>query len=568
MIETNVVRRIIFLILLSLLIAPAIIQNINAIGPYPCFFYLQPLDKVEYELGETVTIKVQHCREDSTDTATLLIADGLKDLSHESDIWQKFAQGKEVLYEERKQAVYGDVEFNYTIPKDSPTYRYVVLVTPGQMGGFDTAFFFSKKDASRVVISDVKILNPQVKQNDNLSFEMKVTDGLGNPLPNVRVGASATYMGCEGLIEQLNDIIFSGKSQYEKEQYFSQGIFWGWVPIGLGKSGTYELNVAASADYPGFTRSEVKSIKFEILSEAAKQDRLELYTDIADYPLSEYTGYRNFTDIRITSGDALYVTGQLKLSQCAPSSQQNIPVKVELLEVQMNMDEAQKRFGTNAIRYGSDVSCYKFPSVCSARTIETRQLETTVFRSDSTFIAVPQDMLKQATLKPGEYMVTISTEFQGSNYQNSVGIRVHNTKDYIIKAEGKEFGVVVDAWYSKPGELEFNKDSKKISIDVDTSVEPKMVDIFIPHELLDGSLSVIVNDEKVLEEEALTFSREVNLTKDATWSHITLFPQTDNTKVEIIGTMVVPEFPVGIVILGMSVGGIIIATRFIRGVRN
>ncbi len=571
LIYASSVLRIVFLVLSSLLIAPVITQSVHASGSYPCFFSIQPLDKVEYKPGETVTIRVQHCREDSTATATLMIADGLRDLSPESEIWQEFAAGKNVLYKESKNAVYGSVEFNYTIPINSPTYRYIALITPGDMGGFESVFFFSKENASKIMISDVRILNPQVKQNENLSFELKITDGLGKPLPLGGVVASTNYMGCEGLVPAQNTVVLSGKSEYEKEQYTSRGIFWGWLPIGLGKAGTYELNLRATTENystPGFTPTEVNGIKFEIANEAASQDRLELYTDIADYPLSEYAGYRNFTDIRITSGDALYVTGQLHLSQCALSSQQQIPVKVELLEMQMNMDDAQKKFGTNAIRYGPDISCYRDPSICSARSIETRELETTVFSSDSTFIAVPGDMLKQATLKPGEYMVTMSTEFQGSSYQNSVGIRVHNTKDYIVNAEGKQFDVVVDAWYSTPRELEFNKDGKKISIDVDTSVEPKMVDIFIPHELLDGSLSITVNNEKVLEEGPITLTGVIYLTKDATWSHITLFPTADKSKIEIIGTTVVPEFPLELLILSTSVAGLIIVLRFTKGVRS
>lgn len=543
-------------VLLSLLIIPIAVINANSIGPYPCFFFIQPFEKVEYKPAETVTIEVQHCREDNTDTATLYIVDDNKVHPFQQDYWQKLQSGEGVIYKESKQAAFGHVEFNYKIPTSSSTYRYLVLVEPGGMGGVDYAYFFSRENASKIVISDVKILNPKVEQGEDLSFGLKVTDGIGNPLPFVVVNPSANYVTCDGRNLIQNSVAILEKSEDEINRYRSTGEMWGWLPIPVGIPGTYELNIeATTSNYitRAWKEAQVGGIEFQVLG-AAEENRLDLFAD------AHSERYVNFTHVR--TGEDLYITGKIYLSHCIQSSETNLPVKVEVTEMKLDMDKVVKQFGTAQLDY-KEISCYKHPSPCSSKTIEEADMTTTLFGSESDFIGLRQELIEKATQKAGEYIFVMKAELNGVTYEDAVGVQVHNVKDYTINEEGKQYNVVVDAWYSNPEELIFDKENKKIVAAIDTSANPKVVEISFPHELLDGQLTVMVNGEKVIDEQSNQNSG-VFLKRDEIRSYITVFPDTENTNIEILGTTAIPEFPLVPIVLGTCMIVLITASRFVK----
>jgi hypothetical protein len=539
-----------------LLIVPAIGQSANAIGPYPCFFFIQPLEKVEYRPDEIVTIEIQHCREDNTDTATLYIVDDNILHPFQVDFWQSLESGEGVIHKESKQAVYGHAGFNYTVPTNSPIYRYLILVSPGQMGGVDHTYFFSKENASKIVISDVKILNPEVKQGENLAFGLKVTDGIGNPLPFVVVDPSADYVTCDGRNIIQNSVALLERSEDEINQYRSTGVMWGWLPIPIGIPGTYELSIGASTTYyanVAWEGAEIGGIKFQVVG-AAEGNMLDLFAD------AHTEGYVNFTHVR--AGDELNITGKLYLDHCLQSPETSLPVMVEVMEMTINMEEVLKRFGTTQLDY-EEISCYKYRSLCSSQTIKTSEMRTILFYSESDFIGLRRELIEETTQKAGEYVFVVRADLNGSTYEDAVGIQVHDIQDYAINEEGKEFSIAVDAWYSNPEELTFDRENKKIILTVDTSIDPKVVEVSIPHELLDGQLTVMLNGEKVIDEQN-NENQGGFITKDQSTSYITVFPETDEANIEIVGTTVIPEFPFAPIILGSCTVLLITAGRFLR----
>ena len=105
------------------------------------------------------------------------------------------------------------------------------------------------------------------------------------------------------------------------------------------------------------------------------------------------------------------------------------------------------------------------------------------------------------------------------------------TQSIEIEWEQQKFFVGMRTLEEIPS-LDFDQPSKKISFDV-SDAEP-LVTLIIPLELLWEPYEVFLNDEKILKHEF--FSNE-------THSWLNIRPENSGT-VEIIGTTVVPEFPI------------------------
>jgi len=488
-----------FLFLIAILL---IIPIGSAFGGawYPCCFSWT-LDKTEYQPGDTVLITVQGSDQFAHSSETISVK--ISDVTYGPDY-------ANVVFEEQKVAQDGKVSFEYKLPqKDSDRYRYLVFVdTPADDR---TTMFFTKKDASKIIISDVKILNPVVKQGEPISFEAKVVDGVGKPIHYARIFATGEIPH-ESCVPELSG--FAGASAdvsplYSLQpDYWSAGIVRGEIPImDTAMPGKYEFQISANGDVDGFG-NDGQHFQIEIIP--TDKPRAPAYGVFAPFRYEFEPGFPLDQQINITA--------RTTYNGCGPPLP-NIPIKAELKRYDMQRGEW-------------------------AETLATKE---TTSDKDGFF----NIFFEPVGARPGSYTVLLTGQYEGKDHITGIEFP-HNTKNYTITAEGKDFHVYVDAWTAIPLGIEFDQQNKKLVLDVDTSDSYKRAEIFIPHELLDGEFTFFVNGVQ---------RTDIETHKEAGYSYISPGIVTDKTKIEIIGTTAIPEFPVTALVLIASIIASLIVTR-------
>lgn len=221
-------------------------------GGYGRPWYSIHPDKIQYQAGDIVTIKIEGgvAGQPSNELALVKIF-GLGSNPTERNI----------VYEETKRLQNGWAEFNYEIPLPSASsaqsqdssYRYLVQVfganTVDDNGGStnndnsstkDQAIFFTKEEASKIVISGLEIANDNTTsetiegaQDDNtttiskgsLVLEFRVTDGLGKPIPDPFVGSAFYYQSCHNGRNGL------GSDLFMDDYYNNNGLVRAKIPL-------------------------------------------------------------------------------------------------------------------------------------------------------------------------------------------------------------------------------------------------------------------------------------------------------------------------------------------------
>ena len=182
-------------------------------------YYRIHLDKIEYSPGDTVVIKVEGGMAGftvpSNNEVSLTISELTNDVNDTS-----------VIYQEKKQLVKGWAEFNYEIRSSADSsYRYLVQIyEPDDSTAYDKAIFFSRQDASKIVISDLNFGNV-VDSNGNLNFSYKVTDIFGNPISGLVTDPRMFYQSCDSARNGLPSDIS------ETKEYLPTGIINGTLTI-------------------------------------------------------------------------------------------------------------------------------------------------------------------------------------------------------------------------------------------------------------------------------------------------------------------------------------------------
>lgn len=550
-----------------MLLIPSFLNPASAIGPYPCYFYLH-LEKTIYNPGDSANIRAEHCNpQGNSDNVTLIIADA-RNVTAESFLTGEYIMNSSnVIHTETKQAVNGIANFTYKIPMNVESYRYLVAINPGEMGGYDYGFFFTKPDADKIIVSDLRIYNPTVKQGENLNFELKVTDGLGTPIPLLIIYPSADYGGCggQGGIEQPVDI--SQKSLEERQLYASSGKMYGWLPIPLGTAGEYELKIKATVEnYPinnEWITTVAKGSKFRVSDESAIKDELVLFTEsetpfdplqpVQSKVISQDAPLHTF-DWAIQSSPP-NISSQLSHSTCNLGNSV-MPVQAELAKLKINPDDYPKTFVFDDEKTASrDESCFNDLNSC----IVDDEITTKVSNESSTsFSGLGEDFMRLTQESPGEYLIRMTANHEGKEYSNFAIARIHNYKTFLISAENRDFPVKVDGWYSNPGELQFEQDAKKIMFNVNSTDPLRRTDISIPHELLDGGYSVLVNGVKQ------DLEKTGNIKKIESYTLFSVSLVEGPNSIEIIGTTVVPEFSYPILISLVTAIGIVVYVTISR----
>lgn len=473
-------------------------------GWYPCCFDLK-LDKTEYSPGETVQISIISSGdyENSNEMVSLKISD----ITYGPDY-------ASVVFEDQKTLQEGKAVFEYKLPqKDSDRYRYLVVVdTPGED---KSKMFFTKKDANKIIISDLKVLNPVLKQGEPIRFEAKVVDGVGKPAHYLRILATGDIPHQLCSIETVGSAgaYLDVSPLYSLQpDYWSAGIIKGQIPImNTAKPGSYDLVLSANGEMEGY-QSEQKSFQITI----------EQYDGPRDPPYSVFVPF----DFKFKSGfmteQAINFTGQTAYNGCGPPIP-NVPIKIEI-----------KKYDPKTSEW-----------------LETIATQNVVSDENGYYQVYLEPIGRQA----GYFSVLFTSDYPG--VEQTFGLETpHNIKNFTISAEGKNFDVMIDAWYSIPLNVEFNQQEKKLAVDVDTSDSFKRIALTVPHELLDGEFVIFVNGVE---------RTDIGYSKIKGYTTFGFEGDSDKTRIEIIGTSAIPEFgTIAVLILIASILPIILFTRFLQ----
>ncbi|MGI0009545.1 MAG: hypothetical protein ACRD92_08000 [Nitrosopumilaceae archaeon] len=469
-------------------------------GWYPCCVGWS-LDKIEYQPGDTVRVLVTATDEFEHSNETVVVK--ISDVTYGPDY-------ASVVFEDQKALQDGKVLFEYKLPqKDSDRYRYQVFVdTPAED---KSKIFFTKKDASKIVISDLKVLNPVLKQGEPIRFESKVVDGVGNPAHYLRilVTGDIPHQLCSTEIAGSAGAYLDVSPLYSLQpDYWSAGIIKGQILImNTAKPGLYNLTLYASGDIEGY-QNEQKSFPITI----------EQYDGHRDSPYSVFTPFNFKFQPGFMTEQTFNFTGQTAYNGCGPPLP-NVPIKVEIKKYDLK----------------------------SSKWLETVATQNVV-SDENGYYHVYFDPIG---LQAGYFSILFTTDYPGVN--NTFGIETpYNTKNFTINAEGKEFVIETDTWYSIPLNVEFSQKDKKLTFDVDTSDSLKRITLSVPHELLDGEFVIFVNGVE---------RTDIGYNKIQGYTIFGLESNTDKTHIEIIGTSAIPEFPVAGMILIASITAMMITTR-------
>jgi hypothetical protein len=269
--------------------------------------------------------------------------------------------------------------------------------------------------------------------------------------------------------------------------------------MNTARPGTYDLTLYANGDMEGY-QSEQKPFQITI----------EQYDGPRDPPYSVFLPF----DFKFKPGfmteQAINFTGRTAYNGCGPPIP-NVPIKAEI-----------KKYDPKTSQW-----------------LETIATQNVVSDENGYYDIYFEPIGRQA----GYFSVLFTSEYPG--VEHTFGIETpHNIKNFTISAEGKNFDVVADAWYSIPLKAEFNQQEKKLVVDVDTSDSFKRIALTVPHELLDGEFVIFVNGVE---------RTDIGYSKIKGYTTFGFEENSDKTRIEIIGTSAIPEFgPLSSLILVVS----------------
>jgi len=463
------------------------------------YTYKTELDNRIYNPGETVFIKIE---------------ESFNGMQGSPDVPIRIVNGlnySQLVYQQTVHLVNYVGSLNFTIPKQSPLPVYIIN-SPTQSDAF-----FTNKEASRIILSDLDINNTKIEYGTPFSFKLKVTDGLGNTIPNAIVWSELKYGLCEHDTRQW----FVDNPVHFSEDNASEGNFVGsfTLPAQLD-SGIQWMTLNANVPQVNGYTHDGYAIQFQAVDGDGKKHQDMLGTTIANeginFPL---TGGGQLIELR--NHDQVYISGTTALN-CTDVIP-NVPVIVQLVKLNT---------------YGNS----------SEKIMETQN--TTSDNQGKFGIELPIH-----SLQPDDYKIRVTAQSQDVvSEQDFLTTSAHNKMNYTVTANGKEFPVFVDAWFSSPDNLVFNASSDALVADLTMEQYWPRADIIFPHDLMNGSFTLLVNGHK----QDLT---ENNFVQTPDYYHFTLFPKDEHVNLEIIGTKSIPEFPLVLPILLISITSLIVFHR-------
>lgn len=126
-------------------------------------------------------------------------------------------------------------------------------------------------------------------------------------------------------------------------------------------------------------------------------------------------------------------------------------------------------------------------------------------------------------------------------------------KDFTIETSGYDFEVETVSNFNIQ-DVQFNRDDKKLTFNINSELENNFAEIQIPVNLINGNLTVFVNDHEIFPE----------IRKNDKVSFIVLeFEGSGTNTLEIIGTTYLPEFSsAALIVMGTAFTIITLSRKF------
>ncbi len=146
-----------------------------------------------------------------------------------------------------------------------------------------------------------------------------------------------------------------------------------------------------------------------------------------------------------------------------------------------------------------------------------------------------------------------------AHLSKSIKFAVVNPVAFAVKAENKDFQVKIASNSSSVRGVAFDQAEKKVSFKVEGETGTRGVaQVTLPKELLAGNMTVTIDGRAIAED-----SNDVIVTSD-TSTEMTLeinYHHSEHT-IEIIGTSVVPEFPIAGLVMVAALGSVVAIVTF------
>lgn len=126
-------------------------------------------------------------------------------------------------------------------------------------------------------------------------------------------------------------------------------------------------------------------------------------------------------------------------------------------------------------------------------------------------------------------------------------------KDFTIETSGYDFEVETVSNFNIQ-DVQFNRDDKKLTFNINSQLESNLAEIQIPVNLINGNLTVFVNGHEIFPE----------IRKNDKLSFIVLeFEGSGTNTLEIIGTTYLPEFSsITLIVMSTAFATIILSRKF------
>lgn len=593
------------IIILGASVLFSLFQPLNADASGRIFWNHQIiLDKIVYLSGEFVPIAI--------------LGDGNRTVFVEiHDITNK---DNSAIFSEQTNLKDESVSFEFTPNYDSDSYQYridVYDISPenGEQKLKDSAYFFTKQNADKIIISEFDFEKDKIRPSEGFSFGMKIEDGLGNTLDFVKPSVRMYYETASGEESRgTHEIIFDESSQ----KYFG----WMEIPKDFEFSGIAQMKatVRGIENLKEITSNTVIQ-EIEIIDSGVKHlcnvndkeciQTEEIIVKNIHFLTNEiYPNELVFYEAEIvdSSGNplAMYVTGRVDYqapwgpSNFSPVGTYDLTKKKFLGELTvpneiipgqytMKLDVHGKQTGRVPFSGISEVDFviqarpnsfdtlfepsslgdsigesrhysigdpriievqlvqghYYSPPIANHpasilvygtnwETFEPNLLEVFLVESDSNGFIHKELILDDRN--QCSYDVKVISEYDGFEDGHEFDFDMSNSEIFYFQWDDEKIPVTVMGECSIPLSMNFNQPNKTLTIELDTSDAKKQFGIHFPHKLLDGDLTVLINDDVGFD----NFS--VNKKLDETI--VGVDANSNYTKVEIIGTSAIPEFGV------------------------
>jgi len=168
----------------------------------------------------------------------------------------------------------------------------------------------------------------------------------------------------------------------------------------------------------------------------------------------------------------------------------------------------------------------------------------------------------EARVEVDEGALGIIKAITSAALQSSIQFAVASPEEHPVTAENQNFAVSI-ASNSGVNDFQFKQEEKKVSFFVEGNADTNGVtEITIPKKLLSGKMTVLIDQNVVVQDNVLLKS------DTATQTVLEINYKHSIHRVEVAGTNVVPEFPVAIFAMAISIGSVIAAFTLVtrRGI--